>query len=240
MSKATARCSTSSAPCRRNRSSMTSSDPARSLGGQHPVAEHCRELLDRGDHRQPEAQPLPGWNRRPQGRCLTEQLLEEEIDVPREVRGVEPLRREMVQHIRVLHAGRRLLPHEALDLLEEFGVPDQRQPLLEDLHEPPLPRRQRQMQHIDDVGGGGLAGDPVQRGLLPAEGDPARGARAVPALVPLVLGAHSGGSSRASARNALGAKRDRKRPPWASGVTGTTAWLRTTARRTASATFSGG
>lgn len=116
------------------------------LGRQDPVAKDRRELLDRRDHRQPEAQPLLGRYRRAQGRLLAQQFLEEEVDVLREVRGVEPLRRQMIEDVRVLHAVRRLLAHEPLDVPEEFGVVvDERECLLEDLHEPPLPRGQQQM-----------------------------------------------------------------------------------------------
>lgn len=63
--------------------------------------------------------------------------------------------------------------------------------------------------------------DPVLGGLCPGPG-------------------HNGGFSRATERSAPGLSRDSSRAPRASGVTGTTAWLRTTARKIASATFSGG
>lgn len=53
-------------------------------------------------------------------------------------------------------------------------------------------------------------------------------------------GAHSGGFSRAIPRSTPGLSRDTNRAAWDSGVTGATAWLRTTALRIASATFSGG
>lgn len=52
--------------------------------------------------------------------------------------------------------------------------------------------------------------------------------------------AHSGGSNRAILRSAFGVNLDMRYAPRASGVTGTTASPRTTARRIASATFSGG
>lgn len=71
--------------------------------------------------------------------------------------------------------------------------------------------------------------DPVLGG-----GGPAYRRRRVPAA------AHSGGFSRAIPRSAPGLKRDRNRAPRASAVTGTTAWLCTTALRIASATLSGG
>ncbi|CAM5471500.1 hypothetical protein SVIOM74S_10435 [Streptomyces violarus] len=51
---------------------------------------------------------------------------------------------------------------------------------------------------------------------------------------------HIGGFTRAILRSAPGANRDSQRALRASGVTGTTASLRTTARTIAAATFSGG
>ena len=58
----------------------------------------------------------------PNGGLLAEQLLEEPVDVPGVVLGVEPLRGQVVQYVRVLDAVRGLLAHEPLDVLAQLGV----------------------------------------------------------------------------------------------------------------------
>ncbi|GAB7032191.1 hypothetical protein JCM4914_36520 [Streptomyces platensis subsp. malvinus] len=110
---------------------------------------------------------------------VAQQTLEEEVDVPGVGAGLQALVGEMVEDVGVLDAMDGLLAHEDLDVLAQLIVPDQREPLLEDLDEPPLPGRQQQVQHVDDVGGGGLVGYPQQRCPMPVERGPARGDRVV-------------------------------------------------------------
>lgn len=83
--------------------------------------------------------------------------------------GVQALMGQVIEHIGVLDAVGGFLAHEALDVLEEALVPDQRQGLFEDLDEPSLARGEQQMQHIDDMSGSGLVRYPQQRSLRPVE-----------------------------------------------------------------------
>ncbi len=172
--------------------------PVEPLGAQHPVPQDRRELLDRGDQSEPEAQPLQRRHGQTERRSLPEQLLEEEVHVPRVRVRRQSLCGEVVQYGGVLHAVRGLLAHEPADVAAQLGVGDQGQAFLEDLYEPALPGGQQQVQHVDDVGGGGFVRYPVQRGALPVEGHPAR-------TDPVRGPAHSRGSSLAMRRRAFGA-----------------------------------
>lgn len=139
---------------------------------EHPVAEERRVVLDRGDERDPLHQPplaRPPRRQRP----VTEQLLEEPVDLSG-VRGrVEPLLLEVRQHLVVSLRVHGLLADEPDHVLAEPVVADVRQDLLVDVHEPPLSGGQQEMQHVDRVRGERVVRYPVQRCPVPGEGDPA-------------------------------------------------------------------
>jgi hypothetical protein len=75
----------------------------------------------------------------------------------------------MLEHHRVSPGVPCLLLDERLDRLLELLVVNERPRLVDHLHEPPLPRWQKQVQHVDHVSGERIVGNPVLGGVGPVE-----------------------------------------------------------------------
>lgn len=136
---------------------------------QHPVAEEGRVVLDRRDQRDPLHEPPPARPARRQG-PVAQQLLEQPVHLRRVGGRVQAQPLQVGQHVVVGGCVHGLLPDEADDVRAQLLVLDVRQHLLVDVDEPALARGEQQVQHVDHVTGEGVLRQPVQRGVLPAEG----------------------------------------------------------------------